>query len=60
MNYNVTKCNLNLGTRVRGGLTLREALTLCELINETGKLNKYVDENGYRSAIRCLAHTMCH
>ena len=27
------------GTRVRGGLTLREALTLCELINETGKLS---------------------
>jgi len=26
------------GTRVRGGLTLREALTLCELINETGRL----------------------
>jgi len=26
------------GTRVRGGLTLREALTLCEIVAETGRL----------------------
>ena len=26
------------GTKVRGGLTLREALTLCEIVQETGRL----------------------
>ena len=26
------------GTKVRGGLTLREALTLCEIVHDTGRL----------------------
>ena len=29
---------ISIGTKVRGGLTLREALTLCEIVHATGRL----------------------